>query len=532
MRYLAAFLAALPLTLLAQAVSVPEPTSRIPQDWYHLDPSLDGQPGTSTKRAYEELLNNRSGEKVVVAVIDSGVDPHHEDLRSVMWINEDEIAGNNIDDDKNGYTDDVYGWNFLGNASGANLVYDTYEITRLYRNLSEKHAANQLSRKEKKQFEEIKRAFTAKRDDLAQQQANITYFAREYNRAHQLFTAYLNTDEVNASLIESVDSPDSKLIQLKNLWLYAHEKGLSLEKFNELQQHFQEQLSYHFNTDYHRRDSIVGKVKPGQRLYGNNDVKGSDAVHGTHVAGIIAAERNNGLGIDGITDRVKIMALRAVPNGDERDIDVANAIYYAVDNGARVINMSFGKAYSPNRKRVQDAINYAQQAGVLMVHAAGNDGKDLDDEENYPNRYYSCHQAAANWIEVGASSWQSDHALPATFSNYGADEVDVFAPGVDIRSSVPGGYDTKSGTSMAAPVTTGIAALLLAYFPELTAAEVKDIILTSAFAYQSKRVNKPGKQAKTSFGKLSRTGSVVNTYAAVKMALRMQGSLSEVLEQQ
>ncbi len=530
--YLAAFLAILPFSLLAQSASHPDSSSSIPQDWYHLDPYLDGKPGTSTNRAYEELLKNRVGKKVVVAVIDSGVDPNHEDLRSVMWINKDEIAGNNIDDDKNGYIDDLHGWNFLGNESGVNLIHDTYEITRLYSELLQKHEVDKLNRKEKKKFEAIKDDFNAKLDELKQQQANITYFAREYERAHQLFTAYLNTDVVNASLIKSIDSPDDKLTRLKNLWLYAHEKGLNLEKFNELKRHFHEQLSYNFNVKNNQRDSIIGKVKPGQRFYGNNDVQGNDAVHGSHVAGIIAAKRNNGLGIDGITDQVKIMALRVVPNGDERDIDVANAIYYAVDNGARIINMSFGKTYSPNRKLVQEAISYAQEAGVLMVHAAGNEGKDLDDEENYPNRYYSRNKAVANWIEVGASSWKSDQGLPAAFSNYGADEVDVFAPGVDIRSSVPGGYDTKSGTSMAAPVTTGIAALLLSYFPELTAEEVKDIILTSAFTYQSQRVNKPGNQSKTSFGKLSRTGSVVNTYAAVKMALQMQGNVLEVTEQQ
>jgi subtilisin family serine protease len=247
---------------------------------------------------------------------------------------------------------------------------------------------------------------------------------------------------------------------------------------------------------------------------------GPDAKHGTHVAGIIGAVRGNGIGVDGIAPAVKFMMIRTVPNGDERDKDVANAIRYATDHGAQIISMSFGKPYSPFKSAVDDAVKYADSKGVLMVHAAGNDGADLAKGKNFPTPAYTGGGRPSNWIEVGASSWKGGDKLAAPFSNYGQQLVDVFAPGVDILSTVPGNqYERDSGTSMAAPVVSGLAALLMDYYPNLTAGDVKRIIMSSVANAGSQLVTKPGSDSdKVPFGTLSVTGGIVNAYNAVKMA--------------
>ncbi|MFN3316269.1 MAG: S8 family serine peptidase, partial [Raineya sp.] len=286
-------------------------------------------------------------------------------------------------------------------------------------------------------------------------------------------------------------------------------------------------LEYGYNEKFDPR-KIVGDnpKKLREKGYGNNDVKGPDAFHGTHVAGIIAANRDNNLGIKGVANNVLIMPIRAVPDGDERDKDIANAIYYAVDNGAHIINMSFGKAYSPNKAFVDEAVKYAEAKGVLLVHAAGNDAKNLEVEANFPNRTYADNgKEATNWLEIGASSWHnSDSKFVANFSNYGKSKVDVFAPGVDIYSTVPdkNTYKHASGTSMAAPATSGVAALLMSYYPTLTAVQVKEILMKSSIKY-SQNINKPGEKdnTDTKLSDLCITGGIINAYEAVKMAEEM-----------
>ena len=248
-------------------------------------------------------------------------------------------------------------------------------------------------------------------------------------------------------------------------------------------------------------------------------MKGPDPEHGTHVAGIIAADRKNGIGINGIADNVRIMSVRTVPNGDERDKDVANAIIYAVDNGAKIINMSFGKSFSPEKVVVDKAVKYAEQKGVLLIHAAGNDGENIDEKKNFPSRYYSDNKEAKNWLEIGASAWGSDQEFVGNFSNYGKKSVDFFAPGVEIYSTTPGNtYKNQSGTSMACPTTAGVAALLMSYFPELSYLEVKDILKRSTRKFDNLEVVSPGGSGNIKFSELSNTGGLVNAYEAVKMA--------------
>ncbi|MCA6434434.1 MAG: S8 family serine peptidase, partial [Cytophagales bacterium] len=284
--------------------------------------------------------------------------------------------------------------------------------------------------------------------------------------------------------------------------------------------YFEVIVKYGYNAEFDSRQ-IVGDNYSDffEKGYGNNDVKGPDPLHGTHVAGIIAADRKNNLGIKGIADNVKIMAVRAVPNGDERDKDVANAIIYAVDNGAKIINMSFGKSFSPEKEVVDRAVKYAEQKGVLLIHAAGNEGDDIDVEKNFPTKKYLNGKEAKNWIEVGASSWGSDENFVGSFSNYGKKGVSLFAPGVQIYSTTPGNtYKNEDGTSMASPSTAGVAALLMSYFPNLTAIEVKDILEKSTRKFDNLKVQKPGSKELVSFSELSSSGGLVNAYEAVKMA--------------
>jgi cell wall-associated protease len=296
------------------------------------------------------------------------------------------------------------------------------------------------------------------------------------------------------------------------------------EEINVPFNHFRDELAYHLNVDFDPRP-IVGDDynNPDQHNYGNNDVEGPDAEHGTHVSGIIGAVRHNGLGMDGVANDVQIMVLRVVPDGDERDKDVANGIRYAADHGAKVINMSFGKPYSKNKRVVDEAVKYAMSKDVLLVHAAGNDGEDLDDSSNVdvPSPYYADGSGVAGaWITVGATTWVDDTSLVAGFSNYGKTRVDVFAPGAQIYSSVPGSkYTFLSGTSMATPVVTGLAALIREYYPKLTATDVKEIIMRSVVKPGHPVViGKDDTRKVVDLADISVSGGIVNAYQALQMA--------------
>ena len=509
---------------------VKDSTEQSFDNWFNLDPIEDHMLGISTEKAYRAFLKNRQSTTITVAVIDSGIDIDHEDLDEKIWVNEDEIAGNGIDDDQNGYVDDVHGWNFIGGKGGDNVNHDTYELTRLYVNLSEKYKEKDpesLSKQEKKEYDfylGIKEKYETEVSEIQEQYTWFTTLYAMYEKANTLMEAYFEVEEVPLDSLENLDSPDAKITQAARILSYAYENDLNETYFEEGEEYFRTSLEYGYNPDFNPR-TIVGDDYENvlEKYYGNNDVKGPFSRHGTHVAGIIAADRNNELGIKGIANNAKIMVLRAVPDGDERDKDIANAIYYAVDNGAKIINMSFGKAYSPHKEAVDAAVKYAETRGVLIVHAAGNDSENIDEEDNYPSRQYiDSKKKAQNWIEVGASSWKENAELTAKFSNYGKKTVDVFAPGVEIYSTTPEqSYESLDGTSMAAPVVTGLAAMLMSYYPDLSAVQIKDIILQSVITFDKLQVYQPGSMKLTDFSDLSSTGGIVNAYEAVKLAETM-----------
>lgn len=499
------------------------------RNWFNEDAQLNNVNGVSTDQAYD-LLKDRKSQTVVVAIIDSGIDIDHEDLRDVIWTNKDEIPDNGIDDDMNGYVDDIHGWNFLGGKDGFNVGPDNLEVTREYRRLKKKYK-DKLPKKAAAlaYYNEIEKGYNEGFNKAKRERDFYAAIAKNIGRYNQLLTAYLDVDELTIEKLKSVDSPDKQIMEGVNfMGNLLHNIGdMPLEEvigeLEEAANHYDIQVEFQYNLDYDPR-SIIGDDYSNLREtgYGNNDVKGldTDNFHGTHVAGIIAAKRGNNIGIDGIANNVKIMAVRTVPDGDEHDKDVANAIRYAVDNGAKVINMSFGKGYSPHKEIVDQAVKYAESKGVLLVHAAGNSSFDIDKKGNYPTKRFLKKGEAANWIEVGASGWGADNKLAASFSNYGKNTVDVFAPGVRIYSTAPGNeYRNAQGTSMASPVTAGIAAILFSYFPYLSAKDVKDILMQSSRKFDGLKVIKPGtKDDMVNFADLSISGGIVNAAAAIKLA--------------
>ena len=506
-----------------------------PPNWQNLDLQQDGVLGIGSEKAYS-LLKNRVAKPIVVAVIDGGIDTAHEDLKGILWRNVGEIAGNGIDDDKNGFVDDIHGWNFIGSARG-NVQYDNLELVRWVRKLKPKYEtalnSTPFTASERKEFEFYQVLVT---DYMAQlEEAKGTLASVSYFR-HVLGDILLKISSRSPSLVDferykpGSDSEEHVLKMLRD----ALKKDPDFSKFEkdleEAYKSYSAKVLYQLNLDYDPR-SLVGDdyANGSQHVYGNADVMGPDAEHGTHVAGIIGANRVNGIGVKGVSDKVLIMAIRVVPDGDERDKDIANAIRYAVDNGAKVINMSFGKPYVWSKQVVDDAVRYAQSKDVLLVHAAGNDAKNIDVAKNYPTRFYSDSTGlitgmADNWIEVGASSWKNDENLVADFSNFGKENVDVFAPGVKINSTVPyNSYENNDGTSMAAPVVCGLAALLRSYFPMLSALQVKALILNSVYKVPQKvKVSEDGHSDRVYFSDICISGGVVNAFNAVSEALREQ----------
>jgi len=512
-----------------------------PKNWFLLDPQTDSVQGVSAEKTYQTLLKDQPSKTILVAVIDSGIDIDHEDLKSVIWTNEKEIAGNGLDDDKNGYIDDVHGWNFIGGKNG-NVDADTYELTREYIRLSKKFLSIDTLKLNKKAaiefagYKKVKDKYLKLKAKNEQQYNLYNGMYTNLTQSIDTLKAKLKTDELTPELVKNFQSSDVKLLFAKgflmNLYKNAGEDANISEYMGQLKEgvdYYKVIVKYGYNQDFNSRE-IVGDNYSNlfEKGYGNNDVKGPDPTHGTHVAGIIAADRKNELGIKGIADNVKILPIRAVPNGDERDKDIANAIIYAVDNGAKIINMSFGKSFSPEKEVVDKAVKYAEMKGVLLIHAAGNDSDDIDVDKNFPTKKYLDGKEAKNWIEVGASAYGADENFVGDFSNYGKKMVSLFAPGVDVYSTVPNNkYKNESGTSMASPSIAGVAALLWSYFPELSVLQVKDILLKSTRKFDNLKVIKPGSKEEVLFSDLSSSGGLVNAYEAVKMANGMRRKLRE-----
>ncbi|MDQ3141579.1 MAG: S8 family peptidase [Bacteroidota bacterium] len=521
--------------------------SSLPKDWYLLDYDQHKFHGISLDKVYEQVLKGRKSKTVIVAVLDSGVEADHEDLKENMWVNPKEIPGNGKDDDNNGYVDDIHGWNFIGGKDGRNVESDTYESTRLYAKLKYKYDnadPDKIASQQKKEYDmflKVKKEVEGRRKAAESNLEQMGQSEKFIMEAIQLTAIALGDRPLTAENIDSIeDKEEQSLVMGKKILLNILEEVPNITTITEIQNllqkefidgrdHFEKELNYSFNPDFDSR-LIVGDRKDdvNERYYGNNDVEGPAASHGTHVAGLIGAVRNNGKGINGIADNVKIMSVRCVPDGDERDKDVANAIRYAVDNGAQIINMSFGKGYSPDKEAVDAAVKYAEKNDVLLIHAAGNGAANVDKVDNFPNNKFKKKKLFSSgtskiWMEIGALAPKPAPDMIATFSNYGKKNVDVFSPGVAIYSTVPNNsYETMQGTSMASPIAAGVAAVIRSYFPTLTAKQVKEILRKSA-VHTNERIKEPGTRKEVSMSDISNTGGMVNVYEAAKLASATKG---------
>ena len=476
------------------------------QRWSHLDLVKDTVPGMSVDKAYKELIKGKKGVKVIVGIVDSGVDVNHEDLKAVIWTNKKEIPGNGIDDDNNGYIDDIHGWNFLGESNNEQL-----EMTRI---VKKGPGTPDYERAKEKLEEEIK--------GIQPQKQQLDFILN----AEKTLATHLKKSDFTLEEVKAIQTEDTGLNQAKTMFSQILSTSTKAE-FDKQIEGFKDyvfgQLNYNLNVEFDGR-SIVGDNPNdiNDTKYGNNNVIGPDpkeAKHGTHVAGIVAQVRGNGKGGDGVTNNAEIMAVRAVPNGDEYDKDIALGIRYAVDNGAKVINGSFGKYFSQNKEWVIDAIKYAASKDVLIVIAAGNDSQDLDVTNKYPNDTYDgSPEYANNMLMIGALTPNYGTKMVAGFSNYGKNNVDIYAPGEKIYATTPlNTYEYLQGTSMASPNAAGVATLIRSYYPKLTAVQVKQIMMESGTPLKN-TVTVGEDKHKANFADVSKSGRIVNAYNALILA--------------
>jgi subtilisin family serine protease len=477
--------------------------------WSHLDLVKDTIPGMSVDKAYKELIKGKKGKKVIVGIVDSGVDINHEDLKAVIWTNPKEIAGNGIDDDKNGYIDDIHGWNFLGDA-----VHEQLEMTRIVK----KGPGTPDYDKAKAELEEELKG-------IQPQKQQLDFILN----AEKTVATFLKKSDFTLEEVKAIQSDETGVKQAKAMFTQILSKSTKAEfdaQIEEFKDYVYGQINYNLNVEFDGR-KIVGDNPNdlNDTKYGNNNVVGpepKEAKHGTHVAGIVAQVRGNNLGGDGVTNNAQILTVRAVPNGDEYDKDIALGIRYAVDNGAKVINGSFGKYYSQQKEWVIDAIKYAESKDVLVVIAAGNESFDLDVTNKYPNDTYDgSPEFAKNVLIIGALSPAYGSKMIADFSNYGKNNVDIYAPGDEIYATTPlNTYEYLQGTSMASPNVAGVATLIRSYYPSLTAVQVKQIIMESGTPLKN-TVTIGEDKHKANFADASKSGRIVNAYNALVLAAKM-----------
>ena len=525
-------------TLLKSSNSLTHKTEKVEDAqlkvWSAADLATDTIPGMSVDKAYAELIPNLKGTNVIVAVIDSGIDIEHEDLKNVIWINRGEIPNNGIDDDKNGFIDDVHGWNFLGDIVGENL-----EFTRIVRRYDAKFNGKDVTEINEADLETFGLYQKAKAEQLKNYEETkvnrdrYTQMLAQVTDANNQISKKLGKEDYTAEELAAISDPSDdeqkNIAVLTQMLSYGGSIPEFMVRLNGGVDYYDGRMKNHFNMDTDFRGVLDDDPYDITDIsYGNNDVDDpnplkEDALHGTHVAGIIAAQRGNGIGMDGVAQNVEIMVIRAVPDGDEYDKDVALAIRYAVDNGAKVINTSFGKGYSQNPEWVWDAIKYAGKKDVLIVNAAGNDGVDLDVTTSYPNDQNGTGaEMSDNFITIGALNYKYGEEMVATFSNYGATSVDLFSPGVKIWSTTPlDTYEYLQGTSMASPNVAGVAAMIRSYYPKLSAKQVKQVLMDSGLRTSTPVVVGGDESNIQPFDAISKSGNTANLYNALIMASKM-----------
>lgn len=534
---------------LSNLESKSEFTSLELQTWYQKDIKEDLIPGISLDKWYRLNKKKPETKSIIVAVIDTQIDINHEDLQGQLWRNEKEILNNGIDDDHNGYIDDISGWSFIGTKSGGYVVWSNYEYVRIVREWGPLFAGkteSQIDDQDLYKYKEYHRAQKLLEDKnkyynnwFKSLNHNVAiyplvkdtlkyFFPKEdytYKQLDSMYKKYKINDKNFKQRRDDNDRDLGALIDCMMASLEVNQK--TLEDIQDKQTQLDSVVNKNLNIEYDERLLIGDNPNVLEKGYGNNNVSNNKVGHrsfqdhSTKVSGIIAANRKNNIGIKGIVQDVKIMPLNISPSGDEYDKDIAMAIRYAVDNGAKIINMSFWKEFSLHKEWVFDAFKYAEEHDVLLVNISGNDGLDIDKNPSYPNdnNFDDFEEVCSNFIKVGSISNKLDSMLVSDFSNYGKQNVDLFAPGDEIYSTGAGNsYKFDSGTSLAAPMVSGTAALIWSYYPKLTVQEVKQIILDSGTAYNLEVIVPGTKDKKVPFSELSKSGKVLNVYDAMQLA--------------
>ncbi len=504
--------------------------------WYHSDIQDSGYAGISLKQAEKFVKEkNLESKEVIVAIIDSGIDTSHLDIKPNFWVNKGEVPYNGIDDDGNGYIDDIHGWDFLSSPAGKQVDGETLEYTRLYRELRPKYKdleqkdVDKSNKVEYNLYLQVKAQYEKGLAEVNEDLKTIENIVRIKESVKNILDKYFDREDYTIEDVRAIKAESDRLKKAKDMFIILHDSKLDDKTLANWKENETSRKSKQLNILYNPRPQIVKDDinDINDSIYGSNALFcGKSSNHGTGVASIVGAVRDNGIGFNGIAPNVKLMIIRVVPGGDEYDKDVALAIRYAVKMGAQIINCSFGKDYSPNKQFVDDAVKFAEKNNVLIVHASGNDAKNIELGNNFPTKKLNDGTIPKNWIEVGASNKIPGKELVADFSNYGITLIDIFSPGVDIYgANINNQFDFSDGTSDAAPVVSGVAAFLLSYYPSLTAEQVKTIIVNSGVYYGDLKVEVPsnnGKKKKAKFKKLSNSGRVVNLYNAVKMAHETQ----------
>ncbi len=429
--------------------------------------------------------------QIILAIIDSGIDTTVVDLQAALWKNPKEKLDGK-DNDRNGYVDDLNGWNFLGTKDGSfNMISAGTQEYREFKRLfpKYKYCDSTMIPEDTTEY-----AYYKKMRKKAGIQNYLRFF--EYvslkNEAYRSLDSLLRLQPLLAKDTLTLEGLRQLSMTDDELWNKAYQSILvdiyranRHTRWDELMEGHQEQFDLMrkriegIEKDRDKRLLMGDDMKDiDDRFYGNRILQTEDCEHGTIVAGIIAGQGKSAGSPQGIYPEARLMIIRAVPNGDEYDKDVATAIRYAVDNGAKIINLSLGKYNSPQADMVSQAIAYAARKDVLLLQSAGNNARNIDSLSYFPASKDKKGKVFPNYMRVGASDKQGK---PCSFSNYGKEEVDVFAPGVEVTSVTVGGRYTQSqGTSIASPAAAATAAIIRSYFPRLKAAQVKNILIETA----------------------------------------------------
>ncbi len=498
--------------------------------WHQKDLELDSIPGTGLDRVYNELLKDRNGVEVVVAVLDTKVDIFHEDLNERIWINEDEIPGNGIDDDQNGYVDDVNGWNFLGNKKGEDILYQHPEYIRYVRKYNKEFSDKKIRDIPLEQLDvyikylEAKKKLEFEYEEAMVKKSSFDSIYDLYHEGKLLFKKYLNDSIITKDRLMKLETINPSLKKYTSFFIdFIWEYGLDDSNMEWNKSYFQNRVIRDLNIEYNDR-ALLNENESDilDKDYGNPIVYGEvNFEHSIGVCGILAATRDNEIGLDGFSNNIKIMPVVMVSEGDEHDKDVALAIRYAVDNGAHIINMSWGKYLSLNENWVIEAIKYAWKNDVLIVSSAGNDSKNIDNDPYYPTDYFDGEEYINTFISVGGTTRHFDQRLIATFSNYGKRNVDIFAPADEIyTTNTSNSYKFSKGTSYSSPIVAGTAALIKSYYPEFSSQEIKTIILEAGTPvnFEIELLLEENLTKMVPFSEVSKTGKIINTFNAMIVA--------------